>query len=98
MSKRLMLVLAVVLAVGAVAGAVIVAVVLRAGDRLADTGRITEAFGSPGSIGELFLSDHLLAFEVTSIVLLIAAVGGVILGSSVPPGERAESARRQPAR
>jgi NADH:ubiquinone oxidoreductase subunit 6 (subunit J) len=32
----------------------------------------------------LFLSDHLLAFEVTSIVLLVAAVGGVILGGSMP--------------
>ena len=37
-------------------------------------------FGSPGWIGRLFLTDHLLAFEITSIVLLIAAVGGVILG------------------
>ena len=31
--------------------------------------------------GRLFLTDHLLAFEVTSIVLLVAAVGGVVLGS-----------------
>jgi hypothetical protein len=29
----------------------------------------------------VFLSDHLLAFEITSIVLLAAAVGGVVLGS-----------------
>ena len=28
----------------------------------------------------LFLTDHLLAFEITSIVLLVAAVGGVVLG------------------
>ena len=33
-----------------------------------------------GWIGRLFLTDHLLAFEITSIVLLVAAVGGVILG------------------
>ena len=32
-------------------------------------------------IGRLFLTDHLLAFEITSIVLLVAAIGGVILGS-----------------
>ena len=38
-------------------------------------------FGSPESIGRLFLTDHLLAFEVTSIVLLVAAVGGVVLGA-----------------
>jgi NADH-quinone oxidoreductase subunit J len=42
---------------------------------------ISAAFGGPASIGELFLTDHLLAFEITSIVLLVAAVGGVILGS-----------------
>ena len=41
---------------------------------------IARSFGSPASIGRLFLTDHLLAFEVTSIVLLAAAVGGVILG------------------
>ena len=37
--------------------------------------------GDVGWIGRLFLTDHLLAFEITSIVLLVAAVGGVILGS-----------------
>ena len=37
--------------------------------------------GHPYSIGQLFLTDHLLAFEITSIVLLVAAVGGVILGA-----------------
>ena len=29
----------------------------------------------------MFLTDHLLAFEITSIVLLVAAVGSVILGA-----------------
>ena len=43
--------------------------------------QVDSTFGSPAEIGRLFLSDHLLAFEVTSIVLLVAAVGGVILGS-----------------
>ena len=43
--------------------------------------RVSGDFGSPSQIGRLFLTDHLLAFEITSIVLLIAAVGGVILGS-----------------
>ena len=35
---------------------------------------------SPAEMGRLFLTDHLLAFEITSIVLLVAAVGGVVLG------------------
>ena len=41
---------------------------------------IDSSFGSPAEIGRLFLTDHLLAFEITSIVLLVAAVGGVVLG------------------
>jgi NADH:ubiquinone oxidoreductase subunit 6 (subunit J) len=38
-----------------------------------------EAFGSPAEIGELFLTKFLLAFEIASLLLLIAAVGAVIL-------------------
>ena len=37
------------------------------------------AFGSPSEIGRVFLSDHLLAFEITSILLVIAVVGAVLL-------------------
>jgi NADH:ubiquinone oxidoreductase subunit 6 (subunit J) len=37
------------------------------------------AFGTPAEIGRLLLTDFLLAFEVASILLLIAAVGAVIL-------------------
>ena len=51
---------------------------------LGDRRTISRAFGSPASIGTLFLTDHLLAFEVTSIVLLVAAVGGVVLGAHAP--------------
>ena len=51
------------------------------GGELSDEADISGAFGSPAQIGELFLTDHLLAFEITSVVLLVAAVGGVILGS-----------------
>jgi NADH:ubiquinone oxidoreductase subunit 6 (subunit J) len=67
---------------------IVVVIALKAGDRLADTAAIREGFGGPQEIGRLFLSDHLLAFEITSIVLLVAAVGGVILG--------AHSRREQP--
>jgi NADH:ubiquinone oxidoreductase subunit 6 (subunit J) len=38
-----------------------------------------EAFGSPEEIGRLFLTKFLLAFEIASLLLLIAAVGAVIL-------------------
>ena len=46
---------------------------LEAGGELSTPAEITSAFGSPGEIGGLFLSDHLLAFEVTSIILLVGA-------------------------
>ena len=36
-------------------------------------------FGTPAEIGRLLLTDFLLAFEVASILLLVAAVGAVIL-------------------
>jgi NADH:ubiquinone oxidoreductase subunit 6 (subunit J) len=60
---------------------IVVVIVQDAGGRLSDTADITGAFGSPSEIGTLFLTDHLLAFEVTSIILLVGAVGGVVLGS-----------------
>jgi NADH:ubiquinone oxidoreductase subunit 6 (subunit J) len=67
-------------------------IALKAGDSLSGTAEVSAAFGSPAQIGELFLSDHLLAFEVTSIVLLVAAVGGVILGSAMPTSEDGDEA------
>jgi NADH-quinone oxidoreductase subunit J len=36
-------------------------------------------FGSPGQIGELLLTDFLVAFEAASFLLLVAAVGAVVL-------------------
>jgi NADH:ubiquinone oxidoreductase subunit 6 (subunit J) len=59
---------------------VVVALGLAASDSLTDEAQVSDAFGSPEEIGRLFLTDHLLAFEITSIVLLVAAVGGVVLG------------------
>ena len=50
---------------------------------LSDPAEVSDSFGSPGEIGELFLTDHLLAFEITSIVLLVAAIGGVVLGTTL---------------
>jgi NADH-quinone oxidoreductase subunit J len=69
-----------VAAAGAILTEIVVAVGEAAGGRLTQEEEIGAAFGSPAEIGRLFLTDHLLAFEVTSIVLLAAAVGGVILG------------------
>ncbi len=69
-----------VIAATSLLAVVFVALMLNASGRLSDEAAITGSFGSPAAIGELFLTDHLLAFEITSIVLLVAAVGGVVLG------------------
>ena len=70
-----------VLAAGAIFVEIVFAIAWKAGGRLKHSPGVGGSFGSPASIGRLFLSDHLLAFEITSIVLLVAAVGGVILGA-----------------
>ncbi len=74
-------ILGAVAAGGAVLAEVIVVIGLKTGGFLTEPAQIDRSFGSPEAIGKLFLTDHLLAFEITSIVLLVAAVGGVVLGS-----------------
>jgi NADH-quinone oxidoreductase subunit J len=70
-----------VAAAGALMVEIVVVIGLKASGRLADAADIDAGFGSPYEVGKLFLTDHLLAFEITSIVLLAAAIGGVVLGS-----------------
>jgi NADH-quinone oxidoreductase subunit J len=40
-----------------------------------------QAYGTPAYIGKLLLTRFLLAFEIASFLLLIAAVGGVVLAA-----------------
>ena len=81
-------------AVGAVAASaalfveVIVVIGLKTSGRLSHEAHVGSPFGGPAQIGRLFLTDHLLAFEITSVVLLVAAVGGVVLGSHTRRGEQ----------
>ena len=70
-----------VLAAGALLVEIVVVIGLKASGRLAHSEHVDGTFGTPAYIGRLFLTDHLLAFEITSIVLLVAAIGGVILGA-----------------
>jgi NADH-quinone oxidoreductase subunit J len=79
--------LAAIGAAGALLLEIIMVIGLTAGDRLSDEADIRAGFGSPAQIGRLFLTDHLLAFEITSIVLLVAAIGGVILGAHTKRGD-----------
>ena len=68
-------------AAGALLVEIVVAVGMQASGSLSHETKVGTAFGTPAWVGRVFLVDHLLAFEITSVVLLIAAVGGVILGS-----------------
>ena len=68
-------------AAGALLAEILAVIAIKAGGSFSTESQVTGALGSPAGIGRLFLTDHLLAFEITSIVLLVAAVGGVILGS-----------------
>jgi NADH:ubiquinone oxidoreductase subunit 6 (subunit J) len=88
--------IAAVAAAAALLVEVVVVISLKAGDRLSHPADVTAAFGSPADVGRLFLTDQLLAFEITSVVLLVAAVGGVVLGSHARrlQREEVEEARR----
>ncbi len=70
-----------VAAAGALLVEIVVAVGMQASGGLSHAGAVGADFGTPAWIGRVFLTDQLLAFEITSVVLLVAAVGGVILGS-----------------
>jgi NADH:ubiquinone oxidoreductase subunit 6 (subunit J) len=73
--------IAAIAAAGSLLVEVVVAIGLKASGSLTHAAHVDASFGSPAEIGRLFLTDHLLAFEITSIVLLAAAVGGVVLGA-----------------
>ena len=40
---------------------------------------VSETFGSPASIGELLFDRYLLPFEITSILLLVAMIGAIVI-------------------
>jgi len=66
-------------------GAVVVEIVVAVATEAFRRGAIvSDQFGSPQNVANGFFSRYLLAFEATSILLLVAAVGGVVLGSKKP--------------
>jgi NADH-quinone oxidoreductase subunit J len=56
-----------------------IAVVGSSLELLDSSGSGGRGFGTPAEIGELLLTDFLVAFEAASFLLLIAAVGAVVL-------------------
>jgi NADH-quinone oxidoreductase subunit J len=67
---------------------------------IASPARVADSFGSPATIGRLFLTDHLLAFEAISLILLVGAIAGVVLGAGdlLPARPRDEPDAREPKR
>jgi NADH-quinone oxidoreductase subunit J len=67
-------------------------------DLLKSPAVVADSFGSPQTIGRLFLTDHLLAFEAISLILLVGAIAGVVLGAGdlLPKGPRDEPGEREP--
>ncbi len=50
------------------------------GNGIVETGRtLSEAFGSPRAIGGLLFNKFLIPFEITSLILLVAMVGAIVL-------------------
>ena len=52
--------------------------------------------GSIGALGRSLFSDYIIAFEVTSILLLAAVVGAIGLARRIPASEIAERRERLP--
>ena len=48
----------------------------KSGQALAQVG---EAFGSPASVGRTLFNTYLIPFEITSVLLLVAIVGAIVL-------------------
>jgi NADH-quinone oxidoreductase subunit J len=56
---------------------------------LGSPAEVPESFGSPAQVGRVFFTDYQVAFELVSIVLLVGAVAGVVLGAArLAPGSR----------
>ena len=46
---------------------------------LPSAGDVSPAFGGPVAVGETLFSQYVLPFEVTSILLLVAMIGAIVL-------------------
>jgi NADH:ubiquinone oxidoreductase subunit 6 (subunit J) len=49
---------------------------------LGNPAAVPESFGSPAQVGKVFFTNYQVAFELVSIVLLVGAVAGVVLGAA----------------
>jgi NADH-quinone oxidoreductase subunit J len=49
---------------------------------LGNPAEVGDDFGSPARVGQTFLTNYQVGFELVSIVLLVGAVAGVVLGAA----------------
>src|SRR4051794_30774529 len=77
-----------VAAAGAILIEIVVVIGLKAGGRLHHDAQLPDSFGSPAQIGGGVLTPPPLPLRVTSIVLLVAAPCGGILGAAPRGGGR----------
>jgi NADH-quinone oxidoreductase subunit J len=52
---------------------------VRQNDLISSVESVTKKFGSPESIGDLLFDRYLVPFEITSILLLVAMIGAIII-------------------
>jgi NADH-quinone oxidoreductase subunit J len=57
----------------------LVALALFRGPGAAALAPVPADFGSPAAVGDLLFSEYILPFEVTSLLLLVAMVGAIVL-------------------
>ncbi len=70
----------------AAAGAILVEVAWTVGrSGLTSAATVKDDFGSPKHVGELFLTRYVGAFEIVSLLLLVAAIAAVVLGAGARP-------------
>ncbi|MBM3144691.1 MAG: NADH-quinone oxidoreductase subunit J [Chloroflexi bacterium] len=69
--------LAIILAIGLIAETLFV-LFFQASDLVA-VQTLPEGFGSPASVGNTLFREYLLPFEVTSVLLLVAMIGAIVL-------------------
>jgi NADH-quinone oxidoreductase subunit J len=46
---------------------------------VSELGDVAKGFGSPASIGEVLFDRYLVPFEITSILLLVAMIGAIVI-------------------
>lgn len=59
--------------------AVIGSAIAQAGDRAGDAARVEGTFGTVKAVGNVLFTEFLLPFEATSLLLLVAIVGAVVV-------------------